>query len=129
MAKQPAKTVKSKAETKPAAPAAPVAEKKPAAPVAEKKPVAAPVAEKKPAEKKVEKAPRKAPVKKPTAAQAPKSPPKKVDHKQVVTPEEHFSMVQDAAYYIAERNGFGGEDHRYWLEAEQYINDRYTVNR
>jgi hypothetical protein len=38
-----------------------------------------------------------------------------------VTPEQRYRMVQDAAYYIAERNGFVGDNHAYWLEAEQAI--------
>ena len=38
-----------------------------------------------------------------------------------VTPEQRYRMIRDAAYYIAERNGFVGDNHAYWLEAEQAI--------
>lgn len=38
-----------------------------------------------------------------------------------VTPEQRYRMIQDAAYFIAEREGFGGDNHRHWLEAEAAI--------
>nr|WP_296747814.1 DUF2934 domain-containing protein [Thioalkalivibrio sp.] len=38
-----------------------------------------------------------------------------------VTPEQRYRMIQDAAYFIAERNGFVGDNHAYWLQAEQAI--------
>jgi hypothetical protein len=38
-----------------------------------------------------------------------------------VSPEQRYQMVAQAAYYIAERNGFSGDDTRYWLEAEAEI--------
>lgn len=123
MAKQTKKTVTKTAETKPKAKAA--EEKKPAAPKAAKasaKKAAAPAKAKKAAQ-----TTSRTVTKKPAAPKAAAAPAKKVDHKQVITPEEHFRMVQDAAYYIAERNGFGGDDHRYWTEAEQVINEQYTI--
>lgn len=46
---------------------------------------------------------------------------KKTTRKKVVTVEERYRMIQEAAYFIAERNGFGGDDHRYWVEAEASI--------
>lgn len=44
-----------------------------------------------------------APAKKPTAK---------------LTPEQRYLMVQTAAYFIAERNGFGGRATEHWAAAE-----------
>jgi hypothetical protein len=38
-----------------------------------------------------------------------------------VTPEQRYCMIQDAAYFIAERHGFVGDNHGYWLQAEHAI--------
>ncbi|AHE99560.1 DUF2934 domain-containing protein [Thioalkalivibrio paradoxus] len=38
-----------------------------------------------------------------------------------VSPEQRYRMIQDAAYFIAERNGFTGDNHAHWLEAEKAI--------
>ena len=46
---------------------------------------------------------------------------KKITRKKVVTAEERFKMVNDAAYYVAERHGFAGDDYSYWAEAEAQI--------
>ncbi|MDD5301440.1 MAG: DUF2934 domain-containing protein [Gallionella sp.] len=37
------------------------------------------------------------------------------------TPEERYRMVQTAAYFIAERNGFGGCSADHWVAAELEI--------
>ncbi len=37
------------------------------------------------------------------------------------TPDERYCMVQTAAYFIAERNGFGGCPTEYWVTAELEI--------
>jgi hypothetical protein len=37
------------------------------------------------------------------------------------TPEQRYKMVQDAAYYIAERNGFKAGSMDYWIAAEAEI--------
>jgi len=37
------------------------------------------------------------------------------------TPEERYRMVQTAAYFIAERNGFGGCSLGHWADAENEI--------
>lgn len=91
------------AKTKPAAQkAAPAA--KPAA--------AKPAAAKKPAAPKKAAAPKAAAAKKPAAA------------KKVVAArgaEERYRMVEVAAYYIAERNGFAGDPTVFWTEAEAQI--------
>jgi hypothetical protein len=112
MAKETKKTTKKTAAKKTAAKKAPAA-KKAAAPkkAAAKKTTKKTVTKKAPAVK----AEPKAPVS------------RKTSRKKVVTPEEHYRMVQDAAYYIAERNGFGGDDHRYWVEAENQINKEFVV--
>jgi len=90
------------------------ASKETAAPKAVKK---APSA-KKPADKKAEPskaAPaKKAPAKKTAAKKAPVK-------KGLLTPEERYQRVQTEAYYIAEQHGFGGDDLRYWLLAEQKL--------
>jgi len=38
-----------------------------------------------------------------------------------LTPEERYCMVQTAAYFIAERNGFGGCSADHWMAAELEI--------
>jgi Protein of unknown function (DUF2934) len=100
-AKKPAArtTVTSKATTKTATAKKPATTvKKPAAKVS--KPAAAPVAAKKPA------VPAKAaPAKAPAA----------------LSPEQRYKMVQDAAYFIAERNGFKAGSMDYWIAAEAEI--------
>lgn len=89
------------------------------------KETAAPKAVKKaPAAKKatVKKAPAKAAS--PAAKKAPvkKAAPKKAPAKKTaLTPEERYQRVQTEAYYIAEQHGFGGDDLRYWLLAEQKL--------
>lgn len=118
--KSPAKATVAK---KAAAPA-----KKPAAKPAEAKPV-----------KKAAPAVAKAPAKKPAAAKAaaPKSAapkPAKVAAKvkpaaqgngeTVITPEQRYRMICDAAYFRAERRGFvGGNSVEDWLAAEAEIDD------
>ena len=37
------------------------------------------------------------------------------------TPDERYRMTQEAAYFIAERNGFAGGAMDYWIEAEAQI--------
>ena len=39
------------------------------------------------------------------------------------TPEEHYRMVQTAAYFIAERNGFEGNSAEDWAQAELEVAD------
>ena len=34
------------------------------------------------------------------------------------TPEERYRMVETAAYFIAERNGFQGDSTKHWVAAE-----------
>jgi hypothetical protein len=94
-----AKTTAQKAAPKPAA-------KKPAAKPAAAKPAAA----KKPA---APKAAAKPAAKKPAARKSPA--------KTALSPAERYKMVEVAAYYIAERNGFEGDSQAFWAEAEIQI--------
>lgn len=106
-ASKPAAAKKTAAPKAPAAAQAAAAAKKPAAATAAKtaaKP--APAAPKKVA------APKKAAAAKPSAKKA------------EVSPEARYRMIQDAAYYIAEKHGFTGDNHAFWLQAEQEIDAR-----
>jgi hypothetical protein len=38
-----------------------------------------------------------------------------------LTPEQHYKMIQDAAYFMAEKNGFAGGAMDYWIAAEAQI--------
>ncbi len=38
-----------------------------------------------------------------------------------LSPEERYRMVQDAAYFIAEKNGFQADSMDYWIAAEAEI--------
>lgn len=39
-----------------------------------------------------------------------------------IGPEERYRMTEVAAYYIAERDGFAGNQSDYWIKAEAQIN-------
>ena len=118
MAKGPKKSAGTPEKTEPAATTAPA---KTAAPAKARaaRPAKAPAAKAAaaPVEKK-KAAPRKAPAK--AAAGSTGKPAKKAEVP-AVTPEQRYRMIQDAAYFIAERNGFVGDNHAYWLQAEQAI--------
>jgi hypothetical protein len=111
MAKGPKKNVGTPEKAGPAATTAP------AKPAATAKAKAAAPAAAAPVEKK-KAAPRKAPAK---AAAGSAGKPRKKAAAPAVTPEQRYRMIQDAAYFIAERNGFVGDNHAYWLQAEQAI--------
>ncbi len=74
----------------------------------------------------VKAAPAKAAAAKPVAAKpvaekpAAKKPAAKAaaGKKVAVTPEQHYCMVAEAAYFRAERNGFMSDPVRDWIEAE-----------
>ena len=40
-------------------------------------------------------------------------------------PEQRYRMIEVAAYYIAEKNGFSGNAADYWVQAEIEINAKY----
>ncbi|HEX9593115.1 MAG TPA: DUF2934 domain-containing protein [bacterium] len=41
--------------------------------------------------------------------------------KATLTPEQRFRLVQEAAYYIAQKDGFRGDPCGYWLAAEAQV--------
>ncbi len=43
-----------------------------------------------------------------------------------VTPEQRFKMIQDAAYYMAEKDGFHGGSMDYWMAAEFEIEEKLS---
>lgn len=66
--------------------------------------------------------------KKTAAAAKPAAPKKAAAAKKVAAPkklkpgpEELYRMIQTAAYFIAERNGFAGDSKVYWAQAEAQI--------
>jgi|LSQX01.3.fsa_nt_gb hypothetical protein len=69
----------------------------------------------------VKKAAPKAAVAKKAAAPKKVAAKKTVAKKAAVSPEERYCMVQDAAYYIAERHGFNGDSAYFWALAESEI--------
>ena len=80
-----------------------------------KKAAAKPAAAKKAPAKAAAKAPAKVAAQ-PKAAAKPKA-----ASKPVVTPEQRYCMIQEAAYYIAERHGFNGDSAYFWSLAEAEI--------
>ena len=52
---------------------------------------------------------------------------KKTAKPAIVTSEERYKMIEVAAYYIAEKKGFGHDHMNYWLEAEQEINAKLNA--
>lgn len=67
---------------------------------------------------------KKAPAKKKTAAK--KAPAKKAAAKKTTKPnytaEQVYSMIEQAAYFAAENDGFGKNPTEYWAQAEVAIN-------
>lgn len=103
--------------------AAPVA--MPAKTAAKKTAATKPKATKTPAAKKaVMPAAKKATAQKTIATQAK---PAAKRAKEQPSPEERYRMVQTAAYFIAEHNGFGGSPIDHWAAAELEIANRFGV--
>ena len=73
---------------------------------------------KSPAKKAAPKAAAKKPVVKAAAPSAP------APKKPVISPEQRYKMIEEAAYYIAERHGFNGDSAYFWSLAEAEINAR-----
>jgi hypothetical protein len=46
--------------------------------------------------------------------------------KPAVSPEQRYRMIEEAAYYIAERHGFSGDSTYFWSLAEAEINAKLT---
>lgn len=80
-----------------------------------KKKVAAKKSTRKPAAKK-KVAKRKSPAKKAAA--------KKKAGEQKVAAEKRYKMIQDAAYFLAEKSGFTGNTLDHWTRAEKQIDAR-----
>ena len=67
----------------------------------------------------------KAAAKKTVAKVAPKTvPAAAASKKPAVSPEQRYKMIEEAAYYIAERHGFNGDSAYFWSLAEAEINSR-----
>lgn len=47
---------------------------------------------------------------------------------EVVSGFERYKMIEVAAYYLAEKNGFAGNAADYWVEAEKMIDEKVTVD-
>ena len=67
-------------------------------------------------------APKAAAAKKPAAKAAPVAKAAPAAKKPVLSPEQRYQMIQDAAYFIAERHGFSGDSAYFWSLAEAEIN-------
>ncbi|WP_029146626.1 DUF2934 domain-containing protein [Methylophilus sp. 5] len=63
----------------------------------------------------------------PEKATKPAASRKKTAKPAIITSEERYKMIEVAAYYIAEKKGFGHQHMDYWLEAEQEINAKLTA--
>jgi hypothetical protein len=82
------------------------------------------VAKKAPAEKKVAK---KAPAKKAVAKKAPAKKAAKKATKTVVTKEQFYSMVNEAAYFAAQNDGNKKGSTDYWMEAEAGVSSKFSI--
>lgn len=45
----------------------------------------------------------------------------------IITSEDRYKMIEVAAYYIAEKNGFGYDSLNHWLQAEQEIDAKLNA--
>ena len=133
MAEKTAKTITKKVVAKPAAattkPATKEASIKPAVTAA--KPVAKKPAAKAPAVKAKPVAKKPAAVKKPVVAKpaAAKPAAKSSAKTMVVSDEQRYRMVAEAAYYRAESNQFKSDPVRDWIEAESDIATLLSVSK
>ncbi len=59
---------------------------------------------------------KKASARKVKAPRAPKSKPVPA-----ITPEERYKMINEAAYYAAEKNHWAGDPGAYWVQAEKEV--------
>ena len=69
-------------------------------------------------------APKAAAAKKPAAKAAPKA--VVAPKTPAPSPEQRYKMIEEAAYYIAERHGFNGDSSYFWTQAEEEINAKLT---
>ena len=68
---------------------------------------------------------KKAPAKARKAAVKPAAAPA-AGSQSAVSPEERYRMIQEAAYYIAERHGFNGDSAYFWSLAEAEVGNRLS---
>lgn len=45
----------------------------------------------------------------------------------IITSDERYKMIEVAAYYIAEKNGFASQTMDHWLQAEQEIDAKLNA--
>jgi hypothetical protein len=71
-------------------------------------------------------APKAAAAPKPVAKVAPKAAAvaKPAAAKPAISPEQRYKMIEQAAYFIAERHGFNGDSAYFWSLAEAEVNNR-----
>lgn len=55
------------------------------------------------------------------------TPRKKTIKPAIITSDERYKMIEVAAYYIAEKNGFGHDHLGHWLQAEQEIDAKLNA--
>ncbi|HEY5994259.1 MAG TPA: DUF2934 domain-containing protein, partial [Gallionellaceae bacterium] len=64
-----------------------------------------------------------------TTRSAPAKPSAKSATASAPTPEQRYRMVQEAAYFLAEKNGFAGNAEGYWIEAEIQVGRMLTGSK
>lgn len=64
---------------------------------------------------------------KPAKTTSPKTPRKKVGKSTILTSEERYKLISTAAYYIAEKHGFGDQHLDYWLAAEKEVDAKLNA--
>ncbi|HSH87741.1 MAG TPA: DUF2934 domain-containing protein [Methylophilus sp.] len=52
---------------------------------------------------------------------------KKTSASKIVTSATRLQMIEETAYYIAEKNGFYGESIEYWLAAEKEVDSKLNA--
>lgn len=73
----------------------------------------------------VKKAAPKAPAaKKAVEKAAPKAVPAAQPKKAALTPEQRYKMIEETAYFVAERHGFNGDSAYFWSLAEAEVDSR-----
>lgn len=62
-----------------------------------------------------------------TKADKPATTRKKTVKPAIITSEDRYKMIELAAYYIAEKSGFGDDNMSYWLQAEQEVDAKLNA--
>jgi hypothetical protein len=68
-----------------------------------------------------------APVQKPVAKPAPKAAAvakPAAQKKSTLSPEQRYKMIEETAYFVAERHGFNGDSAYFWSLAEAEVDNR-----